>query len=284
MAAKMCYLVTLATGRQGASTAAELIKHGKIVHAFVKDMTSPRSKALESLGCVLFEGNLDDKSAIEQAIKGVTGIFLNLQPAQQDPEAEIRQTRNVLELASSSKTVRSIVVSTGLKSGKLEDYLSHDPNYYMASYHRSKKAVEDAVRASDIQYKTYLRPAWLMHNYIEPMWRYHFKAYQSEHTLDVVFPPGTHFAHLDAADVGKFAAAAFINPDRFNGEVIELGNEQLTIEDVARTIENATGVKIKTKYLNGEEDLEVAKTYYTYGEYLRVKVMYSRYSRMHQEG
>lgn len=266
MASKVSYLVTLATGRQGASTAAELIKHDKIVHAFVRDKTSSRSKALEDLGCVLFEGDLEDKSTIEPAIKGVTGIFLNLRPAQQDPEAEIRQTRNVLELAATEKTVTSIVVSTSIHIGKFDKYISRDPDYPLAGFHRSKKAVEEAVRASDIRFKTYLRPAWLMHNYVEPMWRYHFKNYQTEHTLDVLYPPGTTVAYFDAADVGKFAAAAFLNPERFDGHEIELGNEQLTIEEVARSIEKSTGVKMKTKHLNGEEDLELAKTYYTYGE------------------
>lgn len=266
MASKPSYLVTLPTGRQGASTAAELLKHGRVVHALVSDKTSSRAKALEDLGCILFEGNLDDKSTIEPALQGVTGIFLNLRPAQQDPEAEIRQTRNVLDVAASSKTVTSIVVSTAIKAGKHEEYLSHDPNYAMAGFYQSKKGVEDAVRDSDIRFKTFLRPGWLMQNYLEPLWRYQYpSSYQSEHVIEVTYPPGTTAAHFDAADVGKFAAAAFLDPEKFDGHVIELGNEQLTVEVVARTIENATGVKMKTKYLIGDEDLERAKSFYTYG-------------------
>jgi hypothetical protein len=45
-----------------------------------------------------------------RAVKEVSGIFLNLRPAQPDPNAEVRQTKNVLEIAASEKTVTSIVV------------------------------------------------------------------------------------------------------------------------------------------------------------------------------
>ena len=259
------YLITLATGRQGASTAAELLKHNKVVHALVRDKASRRAKALEDIGCVLFEGNLDDKPTIQSAMKGVTGIFLNLRPAQSDRKAEVQQTRNILELATSEKTVTSIVVSTALKASKHEEYLSRDPNYAMAGFYASKIAVEDAVRSSGIKYKTYLRPGWLMHNYLEPLCQYQFPAYQTDHLLEVTYPPGTTTAHFDAADVGKFAAAAFLDPERFDGHEIELGDEQLTIEESARTIEKATGIKIGTKYLIADEDLERAKTFYVYG-------------------
>jgi uncharacterized protein YbjT (DUF2867 family) len=266
MAAKHSYLVTLPTGRQGASTAVELLKHGKIVRALVDDKTSSRAKALEVLGCILFEGTLDDKSTIEPAMKGVTGIFLNLRPAHQDAEAEVRQTNNVLEVATSTNTVTSIVVSTALKTGKHEEYLSHGHNYPVATFYQSKKGVEDAVRASHIRYKTFLRPGWLMHNYLEPLWRLHYPStYQSEHLLEVTYPPGTTAAHFDPADVGKFAAVAFLDPEKFNGHEIELGNEQLTIEEVARTIENASGAKMRTKHLVDDDDLERAKTIYSYG-------------------
>ena len=105
MASETSYLVTLPTGRQGASTAAELLKHGKIVHALVSDKTSDRAKSLENIGCILLEGTLDETPTIEPAMKGVTGVFLNLRPLPQDAEAEVPQTRNLLDVAASAKTV-----------------------------------------------------------------------------------------------------------------------------------------------------------------------------------
>ena len=83
----------------------------------------------------------------------------------------------------------------------------------------------------------------------------------------MTYPPGTTIAHFDATDVGKFATAAFLDPERFNDLEIELGNEQLTIEEAAMSIERASGLKIKTKYLISNEDLERARSFYVYGMY-----------------
>jgi uncharacterized protein YbjT (DUF2867 family) len=253
------YLVTLATGRQGTSTAAELRKQEKIVHVFVRDKASERAKHLESLGCVVFEGSPDDINSIEPAMEGITGIFLNFWPNFQDPTSEGRQAKNYLRVATASKTVTSVVVSTALNIGNHAQWLAEDPNYPMKPYYASKAAVEEMVRASNIKYKTFLRPGWLMHNYLEPLWRTHYPRYQNEHTLDVAYPPASKTAHFDAADVGKFAAAAFLDPERFHNEVIELGNEQLTIEDVAREIGDGIGVEMKTKYLAPEEVNDFAR-------------------------
>ena len=259
MPSKQSYLVTLATGRQGTSTAAELRKHDNIVHVFVRDKTSERAKHLESLGCIVFEGSADDIHTIEPAMRGVTGIFLNFFPDFQDLTSQARQAQNYLTVAAASKTVTSVVVSTALHADKHTQWLADDPNYPMKAYYGAKVAIEEVVRASDIKYKTILRPGWLMHNYLEPLWRTHYPRYQSEHVLDVAYPPGSKTAHFDAADMGKLAAAAFLDPERFDNEVIECGNEQLTIEDVAREIGGAIGVKMKSKYLTLEEVDEFAR-------------------------
>jgi len=55
-------------------------------------------------------------------------------------------------------------------------------------------------------------------------------------TLDVAYPPGTKAAHFDAYDVGRYAAAALLDPKRFGRHEIELGNQQLTIEQVAKAL------------------------------------------------
>jgi uncharacterized protein YbjT (DUF2867 family) len=70
MPEKGTYFVTLATGRQGASTAACLLKHNNRVHAFVRDKGTSDAKTLEKLGCKLFEGSPDDPAAVTPAIAG----------------------------------------------------------------------------------------------------------------------------------------------------------------------------------------------------------------------
>jgi hypothetical protein len=50
-----------------------------------------------------------------------------------------------------------------------------------------------------------------------------------------------------------------------SGHEIDLANEQLTLEEVAVSIEKATGVKLRTRYLLEEGEVERAKALYTYG-------------------
>lgn len=248
-------LITLATGRQGTSTAIQLLSHNCTVQAFVRSTTSPRAQHLQSLGCTLFSGCVDSVPSITAAIKVCTGLFLNLLPNPQDPDAEARQAQAFINCALETKTVTHIVVTTALHTDKHPQWLAENQNYPMASYYGAKFAIEEVVRGSGLNY-TILRPAWLMNNYIEPLWRTHFPNYQSHHLLEVAYPPGAMTAHFDAADVGKFAAAAFLDPERFNELELQLVNEQLSIEDVAKQISRATGVAVKARYVEENDEVE----------------------------
>jgi hypothetical protein len=52
----------------------------------------------------------------------------------------------------------------------------------------------------------------------------HFPNY-GVYTLDVEYLEGRKTAHFDPYDIGKFAAATLLDPKRFGGHEIELGNE-----------------------------------------------------------
>jgi uncharacterized protein YbjT (DUF2867 family) len=256
MSSKPSYLITLATGRQGTSTAIELLKRGVTVHVFVRSASAPKALHLKSLGCIVFEGSADDPSTMAPAMRGVTGVFLNFFPDGRDFDKQISQAVNFLVAAQNAKTVTSVVVSTGLNTGKHQEWLEVNPNYPMKWYYMAKNGIEEAVSESDITYKTFLRPGWLMHNYVEEtLYSTHWPRYR-EGIMDVAYEPGTKTAHFDPSDVGKFATAAFEHPAKFNGEVIELGNEQLTIEEVAATLSKGTGVKVEAHHCSKEEAAE----------------------------
>jgi NmrA-like family len=71
-------------------TAKELRKNDKIVHALVRDKTTAPAKVLEELGCILFEDTQNEIAVVAQAIKGVSGSFLNIFPDSEDPTTELR--------------------------------------------------------------------------------------------------------------------------------------------------------------------------------------------------
>lgn len=48
-------------------------------------------------------------------------------------------------------------------------------------------------------------------------------------------------AHIVTDDIGAFAVAAFLNPDKFNGREIELVGEHLTADQIVEALEAASG-------------------------------------------
>ncbi|KAJ7867706.1 NAD dependent epimerase/dehydratase [Mycena olivaceomarginata] len=244
------YLITTATGRQGTSTARLLLAQGAQVHALVRDLTSPASLTLKSLGATLFKGGFDD---------GVTGVFLNTFPNFADPNGEARDAETLVAAARAAGTVTSFVVSTVFKTDALEDWSTLKGEFpFLAQYYASKAGVERVVRTSGFTY-TILRPGWLNHNYIGAGVEYHFPEYAKERVLTVSSPRGWRMEHLDAADVGQFAAAALLDPGRFAGKELDLVNELLTFEEIAAHLGEALGAEVKVKYRTAEETAEARK-------------------------
>ncbi|KAJ7822262.1 NAD dependent epimerase/dehydratase [Mycena olivaceomarginata] len=233
------YLITTATGRQGTSTARLLLAQGAQVHALVRDLTSPASLTLKSLGATLFKGGFDDVPAITAAIQGVTGVFLNTFPNFADPNGEARDAETLTDA--------------------LEDWSTLKGEFpFLAQYYASKAGVERVVRTSGFTY-TILRPGWLNHNYIGAGVEYHFPEYAKERVLTVSSPRGWRMEHLDADDVGQFAAAALLDPGRFAGKELDLVNELLTFEEIAAHLGEALGAEVKVKYRTAEETAEARK-------------------------
>jgi uncharacterized protein YbjT (DUF2867 family) len=250
------YLVTLATGRQGTATATatatELRKKGMTVHALVRNRTTAPAKALQDLGCILFEGNPDDITVVEAAMTGVSGLFVNIFPDSEDPTTQLRQAGILLAAAVAAETVISVVASTVLNCAKHAEWGAENPDYPMCYYYSRNFEIENAIRESGLKYYTILRPSFLMHNYLEPLCTAHFPSY-GIFTLDVAYPQGTKTAHFDAYDVGRYAAAALLDPKQFDRHEIELGNQQLTIEQVAKALGDAVEEIFSTNYMTAEE-------------------------------
>ncbi|KAJ7163760.1 NAD dependent epimerase/dehydratase [Mycena filopes] len=253
------FLITGATGRQGSPTARLLLEKGAQVNALVRNPTSAASLALKALGATLFKGDFDDVPAITAAIKGVDGVFLNPSPNFTDPNAETRAAETFVAAARAAGTVTSFVVSTVFKTGLRADWGEYkDDLPFIAEYYASKAGVERVVRGSGFTY-TILRPGWLMHNYIGAGTSFSFPEYATEHVLTSSYPPDFRMGHLDAADVGQFAAAALLDPASFAGKEIELVSEWPTIEELAGHLSGATGVEIKVRFRMEEESREAVK-------------------------
>ncbi|EJD43462.1 NAD dependent epimerase/dehydratase [Auricularia subglabra TFB-10046 SS5] len=248
MSAPSVYLVTGATGNQGGSVARELLRAGQRVHALVRDPSKSQAKELDSLGAVLFVGDHDDAEAITKAAAGVKGIFILPIPSQTDPEAEPKLAQLCVDVARAAGTVESLVLSSAINADKHAQWLA-DPEYTMKQYYYSKSAAEEVVRASGIAHWTILRAPWLDQNYIPPHSRFHYPRMHSERKLVTAIGTDKQLAHLDAHDIGRWAAAAFLDPPRFAGKALALAAENLTIGQAARALSKAAGFEITAEVI-----------------------------------
>jgi uncharacterized protein YbjT (DUF2867 family) len=251
------YLVTQATGHQSQWTIEHLLAAGAKVHALVRDPQKV-PVTLERPGITVFGRDNDNPEAIFKAAQGCKGVFLNTHPSQDDIDSEGRQAKVVLD-ACKKAGVEIVVASTSFYTGDKSMWGDATSQELVGFYYQSKTNIENAVRAAGLKTYTILRPAFISHDYTLPRVYYNYPDLPTSGTLAHAFNNGTRILQIDEHDIGKYAAAALLDPVKFGGHEIELANECLTIEEVRDIIVKVSGRDIKVQKWTKEE-IEVAKT------------------------
>lgn len=255
------YFVVGATGRQGGATAFQLLAKGHEVRAIVRDATSESSRQLISQGAKLYHGQYHDAQLLTTALKNTVGIFLNPYIDMNDVSAQSTLSRTIIEAACATGTVKHIVVATAFLTGRYDEFVARDEDFPLRWYYDEKVKIESIVKGSAARggYTwTILRPSFLFYDYLPPSNMIHFPELYTDHELAHVYQPEVRMPHLSEEDVGKFAVAAFDEPQRLAGESIELGAENLTVDDVGKALSEVSGVQVKTR-LRGLEEAEMTK-------------------------
>ncbi|KAH7108449.1 NAD dependent epimerase/dehydratase [Auriculariales sp. MPI-PUGE-AT-0066] len=247
------FLVTGATGQQGGATARELLATGAKVHAYVRDASKPAAKELESLGATLFVGDYGNVDAIQAATVGVKGIFINPAPEFGNPEGERQQVQRFVSAAREAGSVDTLVLSSANWVPYHQKWLADDPNYPLKDILQSQYNAEQALLACGFKYHTILRPSWLLHNYTLPTSLMFFPEFAQTGEMRSAIRPDLKIAQLDAYDVGKFAAAALLNPELFHGKQISLAVANLSMQDIAREISAVSGKDVPVVFLEPGE-------------------------------
>src|SRR5580704_13791422 len=87
---KRMFLVMGITGKVGGATAKHLLAHGKDVRALIRNREKAANWA--NLGVELADGDWNDSATIEQALKGVDGVFVML-PAVWAPSPDYKEAK-----------------------------------------------------------------------------------------------------------------------------------------------------------------------------------------------
>ena len=251
-------LVTGATGRQGGATARALLAAGVPVRALVRDPGTERARAVEALGAELVRGDLHDRDSVARAATGARAVFSVQMPEMSsagfDFDGEVRQGVNLVEGAKAAgvpQFVHTSVTGAGQHTeapGWAEGrWAALEPTL------GAKSAVQDAVRAAGFPHWTLLKPGFFMENFL-PSMAFLFPR-GIEGGLVSVLKPDTRLSLIAVEDIGRAAAAAVADPERFDRVELELAGDYLSMTEIAAVLSQALGRPLAAPDLTEQEAL-----------------------------
>lgn len=220
-------LVIGATGRQGGATARHLLAQGFSVSALTRNPDKAQAHLLARKGADIIAGNLDDRSSLDKAMKGVQGVFGIQNFWEYGDEGEIRQGRLLIDAAKDAG-VRHFVYSS-VASADRDTGLAH---------FESKLHIEEHLKSSGLPY-TILRPVFFMEN---------FDANREDilnGVLRMALPPDHKLQMIAADDVGAFASLAFKDPDAMLGKTLEIAGAELSPAQTAGLFSEALAREVR---------------------------------------
>ncbi|MCP2168483.1 NmrA/HSCARG family protein [Goodfellowiella coeruleoviolacea] len=249
-------LVTGATGKQGGATARALLAAGVPVRALVRDPNSDRARAVAALGAELVTGDLHDRDSVVRAAEGARAVFSVQMPAMSeagfDFAGEVTQGVNLIEGARAAGVPQFVHTSasgagqhTGTPGWAEGRWTAVEPSM------GAKSAIQDRVRAAGFRHWTLIKPAFFMDNFL-PSMKYLFPR-GVEGGLVTLFKPDSHLSLVATDDIGRAAAAALTEPERFHRVELELASDYLTMTRIAEVLSDVLGTRLSAPDMTADE-------------------------------
>jgi uncharacterized protein YbjT (DUF2867 family) len=247
-------LVTGATGKQGGATARALLAQGVPVRALVRDPDSAPARAVQALGAQLVVGDLRDRDAVRRAVDGARGVFSVQMPDLTDllGDTEWVCGSNLIDAAAEAGVEHFVYTSiSGVGQHRETSGWGDERWKGMEHVYEVKAALQDRGRDAGFRYWTLLKPAFFMENFLVPG----FIFSPDGRRLASLIKPDTVLKLIAVQDIGNAAAAAFADPERFNGVELELAGDELTMAEVAAVLSRASGTELTAPDMTVEEAL-----------------------------
>ncbi|MEU9888892.1 NmrA family NAD(P)-binding protein [Sphaerisporangium sp. NPDC051011] len=243
-------LISGATGRQGGATARALLAAGVPVRALVRDTESQGARALRTAGAELAKGDLRDRRALEQACQGVRGVFSVQTPMDGgiDFQSERDQGRNLVEAALGAGVGQFVHTSaSGVGSHHRAAPGWNEGRWSMVDYFESKAATQELVAKAGFEYWTLVKPPTFMdHAFFQ-------RSAVVDSEIVTAFAPETELPLIAPNDIGLAAAAAFMDPSRFNQVELELAGDVLTVGAIADVLSQIWGERVVSRSLTPDQ-------------------------------
>jgi uncharacterized protein YbjT (DUF2867 family) len=218
-------LVTGATGQQGGAVARALLAKGQQVRVMTRHLE--KAASLAKAGAEVVQGDLTNQAILQMALRGVYGVFAMSTPFEDGMEAEVRQGTMLADAAKQAGITHYVYTSVG--SAHRNTGIPHFD---------SKWKVEQHIRQIGLP-ATILRPVWFMENFTT------FAKPSAEGVLSLPMKPSRKLAMVALKDIGEFGAAAFLRPNEFIGQAIDLAGDELTMPETAAQLTHAIGRPIR---------------------------------------
>lgn len=206
-------LVTGATGKQGGATVRHLLKSGVKIRALTRKPDSERAQALRKQGVEVVKGNLNDINSLEPAIKDVYGIFAVTNYWEFGTgKKEVLQNKNLTDLAKKYNVQHFVFASIA----RCDD----NPNL---AHFVTKYECEKYIQSSGLPF-TFLRTVYFLDN-LRPN-----EQYASFHwsVLSDILGEKTTLQMISTADIGWFAANAFLHPEQYKNKTLDIAGDEIT--------------------------------------------------------
>lgn len=212
MASKII-LVTGATGQQGGAVARALLAKGQKIRVMTRN--PDKASALAKAGAEVVKGDLTNPGDLQAALRGVHGVFAMSTPFEAGMDAEVRQGIEMADAAKRASVAHYVYTSVG--SAHRNTGIPHFDSKWKVEQHIKKIGLPATI----------LRPVWFMENFTT------FAKPSAEGVLSLPMKPGRKLAMVALKDIGEFGASAFVRPNDFLGQAIDLAGDDLTMAEVA---------------------------------------------------
>ena len=214
-------LVTGATGKQGGALINELAGNEFSLRALTRKPDSDAARRLRASGVDVVEGDLDSEDSLRRAVDGAWGVFAVQNTWEAGVEREEEQGKRLARIARDAGVQHYVYASVG--SAHRQTGIPHFDN---------KARVEETVRQLRFPSHFIYRPVFFMENLTTP-W------FLNGDTIYSTLDPATQLQMIAVADVGKYAARAFIDADRFRNREIDIAGDSKTLPEAATTLSDA---------------------------------------------
>ncbi|WP_251342006.1 NmrA/HSCARG family protein [Haloplanus halophilus] len=232
-------LVTGATGQQGGAVVDHLTSgaYGEWeVYGLTRDADGAGARALAERGVTVLEGDLTDAERMAECCAGMDGVFLVTTFFEDGTAAERRQGETMATAAAEAGVDHLVFSSVG--GADRDTGLAHFESKYGIERHIDGLGIDATI----------VRPVFFMQNFDRTPTD-EIRAGR----LPMPLAAGVTLQLVDADDIGRIAAAAFGDPERFVGEVIELAGDDRTLESMAGVFADHLGTDVEPIHVDVED-------------------------------